>query len=332
MEYNEIIASFEKKEFSPIYLLMGEEAYFIDKLGSYIEDHFFEDEAMKDFNFQLLYGQDVSAGEIAAYSKEYPMMSDYRLLIVREAQSVDKIAQLAEYMKKPQRQTVLVLCYKGKFDGRTEMYKAITKNGVVFDSKKVYEDHLPNHIRNIAKEKKMRIDDAAVNLLATHIGVDLFRIDNELEKLINVIPQGGEITSQIIENYIGISREYNSFELVSAIIARNEKKAYEILNYFSTNPKNFEKTVTISSLYTSFFKLLQYHFSVDKSESYLKSIGVFWKEIKPFMYASSYYSVARIVNIMHLLRKYDLMSKGAFGNNTDEPELLKELTFQIFKT
>jgi len=330
MEYNEIIASFNKKEYVPIYFLMGEEPYFIDKLGSYIEDRFFEDETEKDFNFQLLYGQDVSAGEVANYAKEYPMMSQYRLLIVREAQSIDKIAQLAEYMKNPQRQTVLVLCYKGKFDARTEMYKAMAKNGVIFDSKKVYEDHLPNHIRTIAKEKKMQIDETAVNLLATHIGVDLYRIDNELEKLINVIPQNGEITSQIVESYIGISREYNSFELVSAIIARNEKKAYEILNYFSTNPKNFEKTVTISSLYTAFFKLLQYHFSVDKSESYLKSIGVFWKEIKPYMYASSHFSVSRIVKIMHLLRKYDLMSKGAFGNNAEEPELLKELTFQIF--
>lgn len=332
MEYNEIIASFDKKQYKPIYFLYGEESYFIDKLSSYIESHFFEDESAKDFDLEILYGQDVSVNQIAVYARQYPMMSTHRLVIVREAQEVSKIAQLAEYMKNPQQQTVLVLCYKEpKFDARTEMYKAMDKNGVVFQAKKVYEDHLPKYVREFAKEKNLKISDSAVNMLVSNIGVNLYRIDHELEKLINIIPADGEITPQIIESYIGISREYNIFEYVSAVVTRNYDRANKILHYFSSNPKNFEKGSAIPNLYTAFFRLLQYHFSVDKSETFMKSLGVFWKDARPYMQAASHYSFARIVNIMHLLRKYDMMNKGMGGNQTEEPELLKELTFQIFK-
>ena len=332
MEYNEIIASFDKKEYAPIYFLMGEEHYFIDKLSSYIESHFFEDESAKDFDLEIVYGQDVSVNQIAVIAKQYPMMSTHRLVIVREAQEVDKISQLAEYMKNPQRQTVLILCYKeAKFDARTEMYKAMDKNGVIFQAKKVYEDHLQKYAREFAKEKNLKISDSAVNMLVSNIGVDLYRIDHELEKLINVIPLNGEITPQIIENYIGISREYNVFEYVSAVVTRNYERANKILHYFSSNPKNFDKGTAIPNLYIAFFRLLQYHFSVDKSETFLASLGLFWKDRKPYMQAATHYSFARIVNIMHLLRKYDMMNKGSEGNQTEEPELLKQLTFQIFK-
>ncbi len=332
MEYKELVASLARKEYLPVYLLMGEEPYFIDKISNYIEENFFEDETAKDFNFQLLYGKDTTASQIVAFSKEYPMMSDYRLVIVREAQNVDKIEQLAEYVKNPQRQTVLVLCYKYKnLDGRTETYKTIDKNGAVFKSTKIYDNQLPEHIKNIAKEKGFTIGDSAVNLLASHIGTDLSRIDNEIEKLINVIPHNGEITSKIVEEYIGISKEYNIFEFVTAIIARNEYKAYEILNYFSANPASYIKAMTISTLYTAFYRLLQYHFSVDKSENFLKALGVFWKDARLYQNAASFYPISKIVKIMHLLRKYDLMSKGATGNNIEEQELVKELVFQIFR-
>ena len=332
MEYNELIASLKKKEYVPIYLLTGEEPYFIDKIGNYIEEHFFEDETAKDFNFQLLYGKDTTVEQIVAYSKEYPMMSDYRLVIVREAQNVDKIEQLSGYAKNPQKQTVLVLCYKYKsVDGRTEFYKTVAKNGVIFKSAQIYDNQLPLHIKTIAHEKGFTIGDSAINLLSSHIGVDLSRIDNEIEKLHNVIPKNGEITTQIIEAYIGISKEYNIFEFVTSVIARNEYKAYEILNYFCTNPANYEKTRIIPTFYLSFYKLLQYHFSVDKSENYLKALGVFWKDIPVYRNAASFYTISKIVKIMHLLRKYDLMSKGATGTNIEEQELIKELTFQIFR-
>jgi DNA polymerase-3 subunit delta len=337
MEYKELIASVEKKKYVPIYLLMGEKEdvcpYFIDKVSNYIEEHFFEDETDKDFNFQLLYGKETSVEQIIAFSKEYPMMSDYRLVVVREAQEVGKIEQLAEYAKNPQRQTVLVLCYKyKKLDKRTVFYKTIDKTGIVFESKEIYDNQLPAHIKDIAKEKHFTIGDVAVNLLASHIGTDLSRIDNEMEKLRNVIPQNGEITAQIIEEYIGISKEYNIFEFVSAVIARNEFKMYEILNYFSTNPANYEKTRIIPTLYAAFYKLLQYHFSVDKSDNYLKALNVFWKDIPIYRNAASFYSFSKIVKIMHLLRKYDLMSKGVNNStNTEEQELIKELVFQVFR-
>ena len=337
MEYKDLIASIENKKYAPIYLLMGEKEdvcpYFIDKVSNYIEDHFFEDETAKDFNFQLLYGKETSIDQIVAFSKEYPMMTDYRLVIVREAQDVGKIEQLIEYAKNPQKQTVLVICYKyKKLDKRTAFYKTIEKVGIVFESKEIYEDKLPAHIKNIAKEKNFIIGDIAVNLFATHIGTDLSRIDNEMEKLRNILPRNGEITTQIIEEYIGISKEYNVFEFVTAVIARKEFKVYEILNYFSANPANYEKTRIIPNLYSAFYKLLQYHFSVNKNEDYLKSLGVFWKDIPTYKIAASFYTFSKIVKIMHLLRKYDLMSKGV--NNTTgikEQELIKELVFQIFR-
>ena len=333
MEYKELITSIENKKYVPIYLLMGEEPYFIDKISNCIEDRFFEDETAKDFNFQLLYGKETSVDQIVAFSKEYPMMSDYRLVIVREAQEIGKIEQLAEYVKNPQRQTVLVICYKYKsLDKRTAFYKTIDSTGIVFESKEIYDNQLPAHIKNIAKEKNFIIGDVAVNLLATHIGTDLSRIDNELEKLRNVVQKNGEITTQIIEEYIGISKEYNIFEFVSAVIARNEFKAYEILNYFSANPANYEKTRIIPTLYAAFYKLLQYHFSVDKSENYLKSLGVFWKDVPIYRTAASFYSFSKIVKIIHLLRKYDLMTKGINNTtNTEEQALIKELVFQIFR-
>jgi DNA polymerase-3 subunit delta len=333
MEYKELMTSLKNKKYVPVYLLTGEEPYFINKASDYIEEHFFEDEALKDFNFQLLYGKDVTANQVVAFAKEYPMMSDYRLIIVREAQNLDNIACLAEYVKNPQKQTVLVLCYKNKkLDAKTTLYKTIAKLGVVFNSAKVYEDQLPDHIRNIAKEKGFQIEFSAVNLLATHIGTDLSRIDNEIEKLINVVPKNTEITRQIIEKYVGISKEYNIFELVKAVIGRDIFNTYKILNYFSTNPVGYAKTLTVSALYTAFYQLLQYHFSADKSDNCLKALGIFWKDIPVYRNAISFYTIRKIIKIMHLLRKYDLMTKGGMGVNTEEQELMKELIFQIFYT
>jgi DNA polymerase-3 subunit delta len=216
-------------------------------------------------------------------------------------------------------------------DGRTELFKAISKNGIVFESSKIYDNQLPAYIKDMVSEKKRRINDTAINLLANHIGVDLSRINNELDKLENIVLQGGEITIPIIEQYIGISKEYNVFELVNAIITRNQVKSYEILNYFSNSPVSFIKTLTFSTLFSAFHKLLQYHFSVDKSESYLRSIGVHYTASSAYQSAASYYSVRKIVEIIHLIRKYDLMSKGGSGTTIEEPELIKELVFQIFR-
>jgi DNA polymerase-3 subunit delta len=325
------MASLEKKQYVPVYLLTGEEPYFIDKGSNYIEEHFFEDKSLKDFNFQLLYGKDVMSNQIVTFAKEYPMMSDYRLIIVREAQNLDSMDCLAKYAKNPQKQTVLVLCYKNKkLDARTALYKTVKESGIVFNSAKIYDNQLPEHIKAIVKEKGFQIEISEVNLLATHIGTDLSRIDNEIEKLVNIIPPNGKITSHIIEKYIGISREYNIFELVSAVMSRNTSQTYKILNYFSTNPAGYAKTITVSELYKAFYKLLQYHFSVDKSDNCLAALDVFWKEIPVYRKATSFYTIPKIVKIMHLLRKYDLMTKGGMGINTEEPELMKELVYQIF--
>ncbi|MDR1878439.1 MAG: DNA polymerase III subunit delta [Bacteroidales bacterium] len=345
MTYKELIASFDKKEYAPIYLLRGEEPYFIDKVARYIEEHFFKDESAKDFNLSLLYGMDTTAAQVVSFAKEYPMMSDYRLVIVREAQNlqdiyqksrkkIDNLEELIEYAKHPQKQTVLVLCHKDKekTSGTTTFQKTIKENGVVFESKRIYDNQLPDHIKAIAKEKRFVIADNEVKLLATNIGNNLSRIDNELEKLHNIVPPNGAITAKIIEDYIGISKEYNVFELVTSVIACDEAKAYKILTYLaSTNPDDFAKMPTISTLYAAFYRLLQYHFAVDKSKEFLKTLGVFWTDVNVYYAASYVYSVAKIKTIMHLLRQYDLMSKGASGNDTKKHELIKELIFKIFQ-
>jgi DNA polymerase-3 subunit delta len=240
---------------------------------------------------------------------------------------------LSGYAKNPQPQTVLILCYKYKdFDRSTALYKAIDKQGITFKSPVVYDNQLPAYIKDIAKEKKLQMAEDATQLLAAHIGTDLSRIDNELTKLIAVLPPRAEITVQIIESYIGISKEYNNYELVNAVLSRNEEKAYHILHYFACDGGGSSRKPLISSLYYAFFTLLQYHYSPDKSDAFLRSMQVNYYVIPIYKRAAAFYHIEKIFRIMHWLKQYDLMNKGASGVNIDECEWVKELLFKIFKT
>ncbi|MBP7102772.1 MAG: DNA polymerase III subunit delta [Bacteroidales bacterium] len=331
MTYEKIIDDFKKKIYVPVYLLMGENAYHIDKITHFIQENFFEDEGVKEFNMDILYGKDSSVDQIVSLAKQYPMMSNYRLVIIKEAQSIAKIADLAPYVQNPQKQTVLLLCYKYKsLDKRTLLYKAIDKMGGVFESPKIYDNQVSKYVKEIAAEKKFIIDNYTAELIASHIGTDLSRVDNEFNKFKNIIKEGASITPELVQEYIGISKEYNDFELVNAIWAKNAPKAYEIIYHFQSNPKAYPIQKTIAVLYNSFMKLVHYHFSANKSN--LKQYNVFTAEAeKAFRYATTAYPYPIIMRIIHLLRMYDLKSKGFENCDTPDQELLKELTFRIIE-
>lgn len=337
MPHRVVIANIQKKIYSPVYLLMGDVPYFIDKISDYFQDHFFEDEGMKDFNQQVVYGKDVKVEDIVSMAKEYPIMSDYRLLIVKEAQEMQKssggkdsdlFAPLIKYLQQPQKQTLLVLCYKYKsVDRRSAFFKAVSKNGCVFETPKIYDNQLGRYVKDMVSERNYTIDDATAELIASHIGVDLSRIDKELDKFRNILPQGGKITSELVEAHIGISREYNGFELANALWERNLDKACEIVRFFSTNPKNYPNPMILAMLYASFLKILQYHYASDKTD--LRSLGVNWNLQRQFQSAVQYYTLPVTIRIIRLLKDYDLKSKGYEGYDTQDQELLKELVFRI---
>lgn len=331
MTYEKIIENFKKKIYLPVYLLMGENTYHIDKISNFIQDNFFEDEGEKDFNLEILYGKDSNIDQVISLAKQYPMISNYRLLIIKEAQSLMKITELAPYVQNPQKQTVLVLCYKYKaMDKRTLLYKAIDKMGGVFESPKIYDNQVAKYVKEIATEKKFLIDSYASELIAAHIGTDLSRIDNELNKFKNIIKEGESITPDLVQEYIGISKEYNEFELINAIWSKNAQKAFDIIQYFESNSKAYPIQKTIALFYTSFMKLMQYYFAANKSN--LKQFNVFTAESeRAFRAAVVTYPYPILMRIIHLLKIYDLKSKGYESCNIPDQELLKELTFRIIE-
>ncbi|MGI6291617.1 MAG: DNA polymerase III subunit delta [Bacteroidales bacterium] len=330
MTYEQIIDNFKKKIYLPVYLLMGENTYHIDKLTDFILENFFEDEALKDFNLEILYGKDTTVDQIVALAKQYPMMSNYRLVIVKEAQSLNKIANLTPYVQNPQKQTVLVLCHKYKtIDKRTVLYKSLEKTGGLFESPKIYDNQVAKYVKEMANEKQYLITHSTSEIIANHIGADLSRINNELDKFKNIIKEGETITPDLVQEYIGISKEYNEFELINAIWSQNAQKAFEIINYFQSNPKEHPIQKIIALFYTSFLKLIQYHFSSNKSN--LRQFNIFAEAEKPFLNAIKNYPYPVVVKIIRLLKIYDLRSKGFEGYNISEFELLKELVFRIIQ-
>ena len=337
MPHRVIIGNLQKKIYYPLYLLMGETPYFIDKISDYFQEHFFEDEGVRDFNQQVVYGKDTRVDDLVAMAKEYPIMAEHRLLIVREAQELQKapgckdselFAPLTAYLQQPQKQTLLVLCHKYKsVDKRSAFFKAVSKVGCVFETPKIYDNQVPKYVKEMVAEKGFQMEDATAELIASHIGTDLSRIDKELDKFRNILPEGGAITRELVEEYIGISREYNGFELANALWERNLNKAYEIIRYFSTNPKNYPNPMILAMLYSSFLKIVQYHYAADKSD--LRALGVMWNLQRQFQSAVKYYTLPVAIRILHLLKEYDLKSKGYEGCDTNDQELLKEVVFRI---
>ena len=273
---NQLITDIKESKIAPIYFLMGEEAYYIDIISDYIESHVLAEEE-KGFNQMVLYGKDVSIQDIVSNAKRYPMMAERQVIIVKEAQNLIKtIEQLVDYAKNPQPTTVLVFNYKYKtLDKRKALYKTLSKSAVVFESKKIYEDKIPSWIQNFLRAKQLTITPKASLMLTEFLGNDLSKIANELTKLELVVGTHKEVTPEIIEENIGISKDFNNFELQKALGHLNHKKAYQIVNYFAQNSKQHPFVLTISILYMYFSKLMKLHTVRDKNPGTVaRALGV----------------------------------------------------------
>ena len=330
-DVKKLVTDIKNKNLAPIYLLMGEEAYYIDKISDYIEANVLAEEE-KGFNQMVLYGRDVTIEDIVGNAKRFPMMADKQVVIVKEAQDLSRtIEKLADYAKNPQPSTVLVICYKYKsIDKRKAVYKTIKKVGVVFESKKFYDNQIPDWIRRTLSTKGYKIAPKASQMLVEFLGTDLSKINNELEKLQIVLPQGTEISPLHIEVNIGISKDYNNFELRKAIGSRDDAKAFKIINYFGDNPKDNPMIVTVSLLFSFFSQLLQLHGMSDKSPRNVASaLRVNPYFVNEYLDAARHFPMRKVSGIIAVIREFDLKSKGVNANAVPQKDLLKELLVRI---
>ncbi len=330
MEFLDILSDLKSKKYKPVYFLSGEEPYFIDRISDFIEKKVL-DESEREFNQTVLYGRDTDVGTIIGEAKRYPMMSDKMVVIVKEAQNIRNIEDLDSYVNNPLDSTLLVICYKYKtLDKRKTFSKTIAKKGVLLESKKLYENKIPDWIAGYLKEKKYSVTPKSSQLLTEYLGTDLGKIVNELDKLMINLPPGTEITPDHIQENIGISKDFNTFELNDALSKKNIVKANQIVNYFAANSKEHPIPVTIASLNSFFVKLLRYHFLEDKSkESAARALGVHPFFVGDYIGAAKNYPTAKIKSVISFLREYDLRSKGVDNASADEGELMKELIWKI---
>jgi DNA polymerase-3 subunit delta len=329
--YEEIISDLKKRIFKPVYFLAGEEPYYIDLVTEYIEDKVLQ-EAEKSFNQVILYGEDTTVPAVIDASLRFPMMSSHQVVIVKEAQTLKKIEDLIFYVEKPLQSTILVINYKYKsIDKRTKFYKALESQAVYFESPRLRDYQVPAWIERYLMTQGIKTDPSASALLTEYLGTDLHKIANELNKLVITLPAGKPvITTNLIEKNIGISKDYNNFELQKAVGERNIPKANMIVHYFANNTKDNPITLSIASLFSYFSKLLTYHYLTDKSRNNVAAaLKVNPYFVKDYEASASKYNVARTVQIISLLRTYDMKSKG-YGDLSSEPgDLLKELVFKI---
>ncbi len=330
--FDKIISDLKKKEYSPVYFLSGDEPFYIDQITNYIQENVLNESELT-FNLTIVYGKDSDVGNIIDSAKRFPMMSTHQIVIVREAQDLKNFEDLTHYIENPLKSTLLVISYKYKsLDKRKKIAKTLQKHSVFFESKKLYDNQLPGWISNHLSGKKISIQPKAAALLAEFLGSDLSKIANELDKLIITLEENEKtITPEHIEKNIGISKDYNIYELQSALGKKDVLKANRIINYFADNQKTNHITRTISSLYFFFSKVLIYYWIKDKSQDNvlrtLKLGSPFF--VRQYVETAHRYNPNKVIQIIAILREYDLKSKGFEGNNTAAGELLKEMTFKI---
>lgn len=347
--FENIIASLKAKKYAPIYFLEGDEPYYIDQIADYVENHVL-DESEKEFNQTILYGKDTDLISLISAAKRFPMMAERQVIIVREAQEIKnltetvnvkikskntkketEISPLEEYALKPLSTTLLVICYKYKtLDKRTGLAKSMDKNATMFLSEKVKDYKLAEWIAKYTSDRKIKINQKAVQMLADHLGNDLSRIVNELNKLAINKKNNDEITPDDVQQFIGISKDFNIFELQNAISAKDILKANKIIDYFAKNPKEHPFEMNIAVLYTYFSKLLFYQTLPSKNASDVMSqMRVNFNQIKELEQAGKNYSLDKLVRIISYLHDYDMRSKGIDGVQMDKGELMREMLFKI---
>lgn len=330
MTFEQITGDIQRKIYFPVYLLHGEEPYFIDAITGMIEDSVLS-ETEKEFNQTVVYGRDINVGNLIDIARRFPMMANYQVVIVREAQDLDDIEELETYVKNPQPSTILVLAHKyRKTDQRKGFAKAVEKKGVLFHSARIYDDKIPQWIERQLSLKGYRIKPEACRMLSEYLGSDLGKISNEIEKLIISLPAGSTVDGALIEKNIGISKDYNIFELQNALGNRDILKAYRIAGYFASNPKVNPMVVVLTVLYGFFMKVMIYHQLKDKSKnSAASALGVNPFFIKDYATAAGNYNFRKLRGIIGSLREYDLRLKGVNNGSTEEGELLREMVYRI---
>ncbi|GAK97054.1 DNA polymerase III delta subunit [Nonlabens tegetincola] len=326
-----ILSDLKQKKYQPVYFLCGEESYFIDLVSNYIENNVL-DESEKGFNQVILYGKETNMAAVLENAKRFPMMADYQVVIVKEAQHLSKqLDQLTSYLEQPQQTTILCFAYKYKTpDGRSKAGKLLKKHSVYLESKPLYENKVPAFITDILKSKGYRIDPKATQMLVEYLGTDLNKINNELGKLEIVHPKDQPITPQVIEDNIGISKDYNNFELRKAIGNRDIVKVHRIINYFGENPKDHPIVLTIGQLYSFYTQLLKVHALSDKNPANVaRAAGVNPYFANEIITAARNFPMKYCSRAIKLIRKADMQSKGVGSHQLSQNDILKELIVNI---
>jgi DNA polymerase-3 subunit delta len=332
----DILKDLKKGQYAPVYFLQGEETFFIDQLSDYIEKHAI-DEASKGFNQVVMYGKDVNVVDILNNARRFPMMSDRQLVLVKEAQNIYDLQKeqgqtlLTQYLEKPVASTILVFCHKNKsLDKRKSLYKCLNKHTVVLDSAKLYDNQVPAWIEGHVKSKGYGIIPKAVHLLSDSIGNNLERLSNEIDKMLINFPEPVEVNEDMVQKYVGISKDYNVFELQKALTVKDVVKANRIINYFAANAKSNPLLPIIAVIYSFYTKLIIGYGAADKSErgivAALKISPFFAKD---YLIAMRNYSPVQVLNNISHIRKADLQYKGFYGSGAKEGEILKELVYRL---
>lgn len=330
--YEEIVRNLKNRVYSPVYFLMGEEDYYIDRISDYIMDTVLS-EVEKEFNLTVLYGADTDMAGVINAAKRYPMMSEHQVIVVKEAQGLKGMEDLVYYLQKPLLSTILVFCYKhGTLDRRKKITAEIEKAGVLFESKKLKDTQLPGFISSFLKRKKVEIEPKASEMIAEFVGTDLNRLAGELEKLIITLPPGAaRITPEQIERNIGISKDYNNFELRSALIEKDVLKVNRIVKYFNDNPKNNPLQLTLAVLFNFFSNLMLAYYAPEKTEQGIAAqLGLRspWQS-REYMAAMRRYKGIKVMQIIEAIRTCDAKSKGIDNSSMSDGDLLKELVYVI---
>ena len=332
--FETIMRDLKAGQYAPVYVLMGEESYYIDRITDYIAQHALREEE-RDFNQTVVFGADVSAGQVADLALRFPMMAERQVVIVKEAQNIKNWDRLEAYFEKPQLTTVLVLAYKnGTIDGRKKVVAKAQKCGVVFESKKKRDYELPAFIEGYLKTLQCTIDNKSSQMIADHIGADLSRLTSELDKVVMSLPENDRrITPEVVEQQIGVSKDFNGYELRSAIANRDILKANRIVKYFDSNPKSGSAFMLIPLLFSYFQNLMIAYYSPNRTN---ENEVAKWLDLRNGWAAREYvlgmrnYSGVKVMQIIDKIRETDAKSKGLDNPNTGVGELLKELVSFIF--
>lgn len=330
--YESVMSELKSGNYRPVYYLMGEEGYFTDRITDYIMENALS-EFERDFNLTVYYGLDTDIDTIVTAAKRFPMMAERQVIIVREAQMLKNLDSLQYYLQAPQPTTVLVFAHKnGSLDKRKKVATELERSGVVLDSKKMRDDQLPSFINSYLHEKGLSADNKSVQMLRESVGADLSRLAGEMDKLSIALPQGAaSVTPELVEEHIGISKEYNNFELQNALVNKDILKANKIISYFARNPKKNPIQMTLALLFSFFSNLMMCYYAPEKSE---RGVAEFlglrsaWG-VGDYLKAMKNYRAVHVMEILHLIRLADAQSKGAEGTQTPDGEIMRELLYRI---